>query len=280
MAQAAPDPEKKDYYEILGVKKDADQKTIKKAYRKLALKWHPDKNPDNPEEAEAKFKEIGEAYEVLKDPKKRKTYDNGGIDAVFTDFGDIFEHFNAHNFFDGIFANDPFFQQHFGGSAFSSSSSQSNGHNHPFGAFGGFGGGLGGGFGGFGGLGGGGHGDDLFSSSFSSFGSGGGGANVVSQSISTSYINGKKVTTKKMTKNGQTIVEKYENDQLVHKAVNGQTQTLEAISYENGQNDNDNGNGHGQSHQSGQAQYGQNGGGGGGKKKKSKSSKHYQYDYH
>jgi len=258
MAQAAQ--EKKDYYEILGVEKDADQKTIKKAYRKLALKWHPDKNPDNAEEAEAKFKEIGEAYEVLKDPKKRKTYDNGGIDAVFTDFGDIFEHFNAHNYFDSIFANDPFFRQ-FGGSAFSSSS-QSNGHNnHPFGGSI-FGGGLGGGdpFGSFFG---GGGGDEMFSSSFSSFG-GGGGGNVMSQSISTSYINGKKVTTKKMTKNGQTIVEKYENDQLIHKAVNGKAQNLEAISYEE-----DHGNGSG---------YGQQKGNGGGKKKK--SSKQYPYDYH
>ena len=62
----------KDYYQILGVSKSANEKQIKKAYRKLALKYHPDKNkaPD----AEAKFKEISEAYEVLSDPKKRKIY--------------------------------------------------------------------------------------------------------------------------------------------------------------------------------------------------------------
>lgn len=65
----------KDYYKILGVKKDASEKEIKQAYRKLARKWHPDVNPDNRKEAEAKFKEINEAYEVLSDPDKRARYD-------------------------------------------------------------------------------------------------------------------------------------------------------------------------------------------------------------
>lgn len=65
----------KDYYEILGVSKDASKEEIKKSYRKLALKYHPDRNPDN-EEAEAKFKDIAEAYDTLSDENKRKEYDN------------------------------------------------------------------------------------------------------------------------------------------------------------------------------------------------------------
>ena len=64
-------------YDVLGVKKDADAKTIKSAYRKLAKKYHPDTNPDN-KEAERKFKEISEAYEILSDEKKRKLYDKFG----------------------------------------------------------------------------------------------------------------------------------------------------------------------------------------------------------
>lgn len=64
----------KDYYKIMGVEKTATQDEINKAYRKLALKYHPDKNPDN-KQAEDKFKELSEAYEVLKDPEKRKKYD-------------------------------------------------------------------------------------------------------------------------------------------------------------------------------------------------------------
>ena len=68
----------KDYYEILGVEKSASDDELKKAYRKLAKKWHPDANPDNKEEAEKKFKEIGEAYEVLSNPEKRKMYDQFG----------------------------------------------------------------------------------------------------------------------------------------------------------------------------------------------------------
>lgn len=67
----------KDYYMVLGVEKDATPEQIKKAYRKLAVKYHPDKNPDN-REAEEKFKEANEAYEVLSDPEKRKKYDRFG----------------------------------------------------------------------------------------------------------------------------------------------------------------------------------------------------------
>lgn len=65
----------KDYYDILGVAKDATGKEIKKAFRRLALRYHPDKNPDNILESEGRFKEINEAYEVLSDEEKRREYD-------------------------------------------------------------------------------------------------------------------------------------------------------------------------------------------------------------
>ncbi|MEN3601664.1 molecular chaperone DnaJ [Brucella abortus] len=94
-----------DYYEALGVTRTADDKTLKAAFRKLAMQYHPDRNPDDPE-AERKFKEIGEAYETLKDPRKRAAYDrfghaafeNGGMGGGFGNgfggaggFADIFE---------------------------------------------------------------------------------------------------------------------------------------------------------------------------------------------
>lgn len=90
---------KKDYYEILGVPRNATLEEIKKAYRNLALKYHPDRNPDDPE-AEEKFKEISEAYQVLSDPEKRALYDRYGYEGVassggvgFRDIEDIFSHF-------------------------------------------------------------------------------------------------------------------------------------------------------------------------------------------
>jgi curved DNA-binding protein len=68
-----------DYYQVLGLKKNATAAEIKRTYRKLAVKYHPDKNPGN-KDAEEKFKEINEAYEVLGDPEKRKKYDELGAD--------------------------------------------------------------------------------------------------------------------------------------------------------------------------------------------------------
>ncbi|XP_010916015.1 uncharacterized protein [Elaeis guineensis] len=71
-----------DYYKILQVDRNAKDDDLKKAYRKLAMKWHPDKNPNNKKEAEAKFKQISEAYEVLSDPQKRAIYDQYGEDGL------------------------------------------------------------------------------------------------------------------------------------------------------------------------------------------------------
>ena len=97
---------KRDYYETLGVSQNAETKEIKKAYRKLAVKYHPDKNPDN-KEAENKFKEAAEAYDVLSSPEKKQKYDQYGhagmggssggfggggmnMDDIFSQFGDVF----------------------------------------------------------------------------------------------------------------------------------------------------------------------------------------------
>ncbi len=109
---------KRDYYEVLEVAKDSSQDEIKKAYRKQALKYHPDKNPGD-HTAEEKFKEAAEAYEVLRDPQKRQKYDqfghaafeNGGaggfgggmtMEDIFSQFGDIFGSFGGFGGFGGF----------------------------------------------------------------------------------------------------------------------------------------------------------------------------------
>merc|ERR1712076_161339 len=78
---------KEDFYKTLGLDKNASETDIKKAYRKLALKWHPDKNPDNKEVAEEKFKQIAEAYDVLSHKEKRDIYDKYGHKGLDPNYG-------------------------------------------------------------------------------------------------------------------------------------------------------------------------------------------------
>ena len=92
---------KRDYYEVLGVEKSVSDDELKKAYRKLAKKYHPDANPDNREEAEKKFKEVNEAYEVLSDPQKRKMYDQFGHSGP-NGYGSDFSGFSGFDGFSGF----------------------------------------------------------------------------------------------------------------------------------------------------------------------------------
>lgn len=114
-----------DYYKILGISKNASDAEIKKAYRKLARKYHPDVNPDNPE-AERKFKQLNEANEVLSDPEKRKKYDEYGKDWQHADEFEKAKRSRANAYTDytysgGASADDfsDFFEAMFGGDRFS-----------------------------------------------------------------------------------------------------------------------------------------------------------------
>lgn len=220
-----------DYYEILDVPKTATDQDIKKAYRKLALKWHPDKNPNNKEEAEENFKQISEAYDVLSDPEKRNVYDRYGKEGLtggvgggsggpaFGGFHDF--HFrDPEEIFRDFFQNDSVFGSFFG-------NNRTSGHHgmrpqDPFGSS----------FPGFGFttsfFGNGASGDPFGSNSFSSFqsfgGGGSGGGNFRSTSTSTKIINGKKITTKKTVENGKETVEEWEDNKLRRRLVDGTLQ--------------------------------------------------------
>ncbi|XP_064201598.1 dnaJ homolog subfamily B member 6-like [Anguilla rostrata] len=222
-----------EYYHILGVQRNASQEDIKKAYRKLALKWHPDKNPENKEEAERKFKELSEAYEVLSDAQKRDVYDRYGKEGLSEGgggghydghFGGVFTFRNPEDVFREFFGGRDPFAEFFGGGGDPFEDPFFGGgrrHHHQrgvsrnrvpgtffpgFGGFPPFGAGFGGfdtGFPSFGHMGGmgqlGGGGFTSFSST--SFGGGGGGGggmgNFRSVSTSTKIINGRKITTKR-----------------------------------------------------------------------------------
>ncbi len=117
--------QKRDYYEVLGVGKNATDDELKKAYRRLAKKYHPDANPDNKKEAEAKFKEVNEAYEVLSDKQKRQMYDqfgfdgpqafNGGQGGGYYSYGSGFEGFGGFSDFGDFGDLGDIFSSFFGG---------------------------------------------------------------------------------------------------------------------------------------------------------------------
>jgi len=213
-----------DYYTVLGCDKGSTNAEIKKAYRKMALKWHPDKNPENKEEAEKRFKEISEAYEVLSDANKRELYDKYGKEGLVNNgSGHDFDYDFGPGF--GFHFRDPqeVFREFFGG-------------RDPFAEF----------FGhtGFPSFGGGAFfSDDPFFSPFpdfenrsgfssfssSSFGGsmgGGGGGNFRSTSTSTKFVNGKKIVTKKVMENGVETVTVEEDGVMKLKTVNGEAQAL------------------------------------------------------
>ncbi|KAM9186287.1 dnaJ homolog subfamily B member 6 isoform 2-T2 [Dugong dugon] len=227
-----------DYYEVLGVQRHASPEDIKKAYRKLALKWHPDKNPENKEEAERKFKQVAEAYEVLSDAKKRDIYDKYGKEGLngrggshlgspfafgftFRNPEDVFrEFFGGRDPFSFDFFEDPF--EDFFGNHRGPRGSRSRDTGSFFSAFSGFpsfGGGFSSfdtGFTSFGSLG---HGG-VTSFSSTSFG-GSGLGNFKSISTSTKMVNGRKITTKRIVENGQERVEVEEDGQLKSLTING-----------------------------------------------------------
>jgi len=244
----------KKYYEILGISETATDSEIKKAYRREALHWHPDKNQDRLEEANERFKLISEAYEVLKDPEQRAIYNkfgdegfkeraSGGASADYGSAGFHSFHFsNPEDIFREFFGGqDPFsaFFDPFGGSGRRGSNGRRS--NDPFSSMFGnsffddddfFGGHGNSGFSSFSSTSFGGPGASTFSSfSSSSFGGGMGGGNFVSTSQKTTVVNGKKTIIKETRDgNGNTTVEKTtiepDGRRIQETIVNGKQQSL------------------------------------------------------
>ncbi|WCJ30916.1 DNAJ heat shock family protein [Euphorbia peplus] len=185
-----------DYYKILQVEKGAKDDDLKKAYRKLAMKWHPDKNPNNKKDAEAKFKQISEAYEVLSDPQKRAVYDQYGEEGLKGQFQPPPDTSGSNYYSTGEIPTSFRFNPRSADDIFA----EFFGHSSPFGGMGGGGGGMRGsrfssGI----------FGDDVFAS----FGDGGGGgsmhhaagprkASAIENRLSCSLEDLYKGTTKKM----------------------------------------------------------------------------------
>jgi len=201
-----------DYYEVLGVSRSASDADIKKAYRKEALKWHPDKNPDNKENAEVQFKAVAEAYEVLSNPEKRRLYDMGGKEAVNGGGGGGGGHGDPFRTRGGGMGHAfNIFEEFFGGrDPFAEMDKMFAEMNRGPGMRGGMGRGGGMGMGSM-------FDDDFFTSgfggggsSFSSFSSnsmGGGGGMMTSTSTTTRIVNGKRMTvTEKTVRNADGTV--------------------------------------------------------------------------
>jgi len=218
-----------DYYSTLDVQKDSSDAEIKKAYRKLALKWHPDKNPDNKEEAERKFKEISEAYEVLSDEKKRRIYDQYGKEGLTRNRESGNRRGEDYGFASTFVFRDPedVFREFFGGDPFADFFGPVMNRNTAIqDSFLGFPRGFGFGFGGFPDF----YGNDGGFTSFSSHTfsnmSAPTGPGVRKTSTSTRFVNGRKIVTKKVCENGAETVSVLEDGVLTSKTVNGVPQAI------------------------------------------------------
>lgn len=223
------------YYKVLGVQSSASPEDIKKAYRKLALRWHPDKNPENKEEAEKKFKQVSEAYEVLSNSKKRSVYDRAACDSwracggastphnspfdtgyTFRNPEDIFREFFggldpfSFDFWDTPFNNDRAGWGHGLRGTFPAGFGECPAFMEAFSAFDTLG-----------------HGGGASRTTFSSTsfgGSGSGSSGFKSVMSSTEMINGHKITTKRIVENGQERMEVEEDGQLKSVTISGKEQ--------------------------------------------------------